>query len=127
MVVNSTGKRKTSIARVFLDPKGKQFIVNGKDVKEYFTRSAHVEDVMKPLVATDKVGQFGIVVDVYGGGLSGQAGAIRHGVTKALLEVDETLRTILKPLGLITRDSRVVERKKPGKVKSRRSPQFSKR
>lgn len=122
-----TGKRKTSIARVILDSKIKGFTVNGKDIREYFSREAHIQSAMKPLVLTKQDGKLGVKATVVGGGVTGQAEAIRHGIARALLEVNPTLREILKPAKLLTRDSRIVERKKPGLKKSRRSPQFSKR
>ena len=122
-----TGKRKTSIARVILDSKIKGFTVNGKDIKEYFTRETHIKAAMKPLILTKQDGSLGVKATVTGGGVTGQAEALRHGISRALLDINPALREILKPAKLLTRDSRKVERKKPGLKKSRRSPQFSKR
>jgi small subunit ribosomal protein S9 len=122
-----TGKRKSSIARVYLDNKSKNILVNGKKVEEYFTRSTHLTSIYRPLVMTEQKGKIGVVVNVHGGGLTGQAEAIRHGISKALVDLNESMRSILKPEGLLTRDARKVERKKPGFRKARRKRQFSKR
>jgi len=123
-----TGRRKTSVARVRLIPGEKGILINGKDMGAYFGgREILSSIVMQPLEATDTVDKFGIRVNVKGGGNSGQAGAIRHGIARALLENDETYKKALREEGLLTRDSRMVERKKYGKKKARRSPQFSKR
>ena len=122
-----TGKRKTSIARVMLEPKGEAILVNGKPAEEYFSRASLMQEIKRPLVVTGQEGKVGIKVKVEGGGMSGQAGAVRHGITRALLDLNPAFRAMLKPEGLITRDTRVVERKKPGLKKSRRRPQFSKR
>ena len=123
-----TGRRKTSSARVRLIPGDNGFIINGKDIKEYFGgRETLVMISNQPLVLTNTTSKFKVVVNVIGGGIAGQAGAIRHGVSRALVEGDETLKGTLKEAGFMTRDSRMVERKKYGKKKARRSPQFSKR
>jgi small subunit ribosomal protein S9 len=122
-----TGKRKTSIARVWLKPGAGNITVNNKTLDEYFGRETSKMVVKQPLELTENVGKFDIFVTVCGGGDSGQAGAIKHGITKALLEVDAELRGTLKKAGFITRDSRIKERKKYGKKAARASFQFSKR
>lgn len=123
-----TGRRKTSVARVRLIPGGKGIVINGKPMSEYFGgRQILSRIVEQPLVLTETLDKFEVRVNVVGGGNSGQAGAIRHGVSRALLLSDETLKAVLREAGFLTRDSRMVERKKYGKKKARRSPQFSKR
>jgi small subunit ribosomal protein S9 len=122
-----TGKRKTSIARVWLKPGAGNIMVNNKTLDEYFGRETSKMVVKQPLELTENIGKFDIYVTVCGGGDSGQAGAIKHGITKALLEVDVELRGTLKKAGFITRDSRIKERKKYGKKAARASFQFSKR
>jgi small subunit ribosomal protein S9 len=122
-----TGKRKSSIARVWLKPGAGNIIVNNKTLEDYFGRETSKMIIMQPLELTENVGKFDINVTVRGGGDSGQAGAIKHGITKALLEADVELRGALKKAGFITRDSRVKERKKYGKKAARASFQFSKR
>ena len=123
-----TGRRKTSVARVRLIPGGKGIVINGKPMSEYFGgRQILSRIVEQPLVLTETLDKFEVRVNVVGGGNSGQAGAIRHGVARALILADETLKGALREAGFLTRDSRMVERKKYGKKKSRRSPQFSKR
>ena len=122
-----TGKRKSSIARVWLKPGAGRIVVNNKTLDEYFGRETSKMVVRQPLELTENVGKFDVFVNVCGGGDSGQAGAIRHGIARALLLVDESYRASLKAAGFLTRDSRVVERKKYGKPKARRSFQFSKR
>ncbi|AVQ32558.1 30S ribosomal protein S9 [Fusobacterium varium] len=123
-----TGRRKTSVARVRLIPGGKGIEINGKSMAEYFGgRQILSRIVEQPLVLTETLDKFEVKVNVVGGGNSGQAGAIRHGVARALLLSDETLKAALREAGFLTRDSRMVERKKYGKKKARRSPQFSKR
>ena len=122
-----TGKRKSSIARVWLKPGAGNIIVNNKTLADYFGRETSKMIIMQPLELTENVGKFDINVTVRGGGDSGQAGAIKHGITKALLEADVELRGTLKKAGFITRDSRVKERKKYGKKAARASFQFSKR
>jgi len=123
----ATGKRKSSIARVWLKPGVGDIMVNNRSLDEFFGRATSKMVVRQPLELTDNVGKFDIFVNVCGGGPSGQAGAIKHGITKALLEVDPELRSVLKKAGFITRDSRVKERKKYGLRGARRSFQFSKR
>ena len=122
-----TGRRKSSIARVYLVPGTGKITINKRDIDEYFGLETLKVVVRQPLVATDNVNKFDVLVNVCGGGFTGQAGAIRHGVSRALLEADAELRGALKEAGFLTRDSRMVERKKYGKKKARRSPQFSKR
>ncbi|PLX71891.1 MAG: 30S ribosomal protein S9 [Desulfuromonas sp.] len=123
----ATGKRKTSVARVWLKPGTGNIVVNKRALDEYFGRPTSKMVVRQPLELTENVGKFDIFVNVSGGGPSGQAGAIKHGITKALLEADPELRATLKKAGFITRDSRIKERKKYGKRAARRSFQFSKR
>lgn len=122
-----TGRRKSSVARVILRPGKGSFTVNGRKFEEYIPSPALRLDVLQPLELTENVDKFDIIVNVCGGGTTGQAGAIRHGITRALLEVNPDYRQTLKPAGLITRDSRVKERKKYGLKKARRASQFSKR
>ena len=123
----ATGKRKDAVARVWVKPGGGRITVNGKNYVEYFARPVLQMVLEQPLVAASRKGQYDIVCTVSGGGLSGQAGAVRHGVSKALTYYEPELRGVLKKGGFLTRDSRVVERKKYGKRKARRSFQFSKR
>jgi small subunit ribosomal protein S9 len=123
----ATGKRKNAIARVWIKPGKGQITVNGRDQEVYFARPVLRMMIAQPLQVADRQGQFDIVVSVKGSGLSGQAGAVRHGLSKALTYYEPGLRAVLKPHGFLTRDSRVVERKKYGKAKARRSFQFSKR
>ncbi len=123
-----TGRRKTSVARVRLIPGGKGIEINGKTMADYFGgREILSKIVEQPLALTETLDKFEVKVNVIGGGNSGQAGAIRHGVARALILADETLKGALREAGFLTRDSRMVEIKKYGKKKSRRSPQFSKR
>jgi small subunit ribosomal protein S9 len=127
VMYRGTGRRKRSVARVILRPGTGKFLINGRSFEEYIPSAAIRLDVEQPLKKTDNMNTFDIEVNVYGGGISGQAGAIRHGITRALLEVSKDYRPVLKAAGLITRDPRVKERKKPGLKKARRAPQFSKR
>lgn len=123
----ATGKRKSSVARVFMKAGNGNIVVNQKSIDEYFGRETSKMVIRQPLELTGNVGKFDIFVNVCGGGPSGQAGAIKHGITKALMEADAELRGALKKAGFVTRDSRVKERKKYGKRSARRSFQFSKR
>ena len=123
----STGKRKNAIARVRLQSGSGKMLINSKPIESYFGRETSRMIIMQPFELTQTVGRFDTFVNVQGGGLSGQAGAIRHGISKALLEVDSTYRSTLKAAGFLTRDSRVKERKKYGKRGARASFQFSKR
>jgi small subunit ribosomal protein S9 len=123
----ATGKRKNAIARVWIKPGKGKITINGRDQEVYFARPVLRMMIAQPLQVTDRLGQFDIDVSVQGSGLSGQAGAVRHGLSKALTYYEPALRSLLKPHGFLTRDSRVVERKKYGRAKARRSFQFSKR
>ena len=123
----ATGKRKDAIARVWIKPGKGVITVNGKDMTVYFARPVLRMIINQPFGIVNRAGQFDVVCTVVGGGLSGQAGAVRHGISKALTYFEPTLRDVLKKGGFLTRDSRVVERKKYGKAKARRSFQFSKR
>ncbi|MBI3521947.1 MAG: 30S ribosomal protein S9 [Chloroflexi bacterium] len=122
-----TGRRKTSIARVRLVPGDGNVIVNGKALDEYFGRDGLAEVANQPFVATSTVRRFNAMVKVVGGGHSGQAGAISHGIARALLQVDAANRVALRGAGLLTRDPRAKERKKPGLKRARKAPQFTKR
>ena len=122
-----TGKRKTSVARVILRPGDGQTWFNGRTIEEYFPRATHRATVLAPLKVANVEGRYDIRVRVHGGGPSGQAGAVRHGIARALVEVDPALRVPLKREGFLTRDARIVERKKAGLHKARKAPQFSKR
>ena len=122
-----TGRRKTSVARVFLKKGSGKVVVNGKPLDDYFARETGRMVVRQPLELTNHLGTFDIKVNVDGGGESGQAGAVRHGITRALMDYDETLKPTLSGAGLVTRDAREVERKKVGFHKARRRKQFSKR
>jgi len=122
-----TGRRKTSVARVRLVPGDGKIIINDRDFENYIPTPALREIVKQPLVVTDTLGRYDVLVNVKGGGFTGQAGAIRHGIARALLEVNPDFRPILKREGLLTRDARVKERKKYGLKGARRAPQFSKR
>lgn len=123
----ATGKRKNAIARVWIKPGTGNLLVNNRPLDTYFGRQTSRMVVMQPFELTQTVGRFDLMVNVSGGGLSGQAGAIKHGISKALLEVDPAYRSVLKSAGFLTRDSRVKERKKYGKRGARASFQFSKR
>jgi small subunit ribosomal protein S9 len=123
----ATGKRKTSVARVTLTPGVGTVVVNGRAIDEYFGRKVLETIAQTPFETTHTSGKFDVKVNVYGGGISAQAGAVRHGIARALCEADETLRTPLKRAGFLTRDDRKVERKKAGFHKARKKPQFSKR
>ena len=122
-----TGRRKSSVARVRLVPGTGDITINGKNIDEYFGLETLKLIVNQPFGVTSTAGKFDIICTVKGGGLSGQAGAIRHGLARALLQADDTLRPALKKAGLLTRDPRMKERKKPGLKGARRAPQFSKR
>ena len=122
-----TGRRKTSTGRVFLSSGTGKITVNGKPLEQYFGRETSVMVVRQPLELLDAADKYDIYVTVKGGGINGQAGAIRHGITRALIDSDETLKPALKEAGFVTRDAREVERKKLGLRKARKRPQFSKR
>jgi len=122
-----TGRRKTSTARVYLKPGTGKITINDRSIDQFFGRETGRMIVRQPLELTQLVGRFDVDVTVAGGGITGQAGAIRHGITRALIEFDETLRRPLRVAGFVTRDAREVERKKVGRRKARRGPQYSKR
>ena len=122
-----TGRRKSSVARVRLLPGKGNIVVNGKSIDEYFGLETLKVIVRQPLVATETLGKFDVIINVQGGGFTGQAGAARHGIARALLEADEEFRAALKKEGFLTRDPRMKERKKYGLKAARRAPQFSKR
>ncbi|MFQ6015115.1 MAG: 30S ribosomal protein S9 [Anaerolineae bacterium] len=125
-----TGRRKTAVARVRLypaDDEERAIIVNGKEMTEYFRRQLALEQIMEPLEVTGTTDAFNLSIKVKGGGISGQAGAIRHGIARALLQADESLRPILRKGGFLTRDPRMKERKKPGLKRARKAPQYTKR
>jgi small subunit ribosomal protein S9 len=123
----ATGKRKDAVARVWIKPGAGKILVNSREVEIYFARPVLRMMIQQPLVAAQRSGQYDVVCTVAGGGLSGQAGAVRHGISKALTNFEPDLRNVLKKGGFLTRDSRVVERKKYGRAKARKSFQFSKR
>lgn len=123
----ATGKRKNAVARVWIKPGTGRIEVNGRDSPVYFARPVLRMLINQPLVATDRLGQFDVWCTVKGGGLSGQAGALRHGISRALTHYEPGLRRLLKSQGFLTRDARVVERKKYGQHKARKRPQYSKR
>jgi len=123
----ATGRRKTSVARVRLIPGSGRIIVNKRDIDDYFDYDTLKVHVKEPLILTDTLGKYDVIANVEGGGFTGQAGAIRHGIARALINADEELKPVLKKAGLLTRDPRMKERKKYGLKKARRAPQFSKR
>lgn len=122
-----TGRRKESVARVWLRPGDGKIVINDRDIDSYFGTETLKLIVKQPLVLTNTLGQYDVMVNVHGGGFTGQAGAIRHGISRALLKVDPELRPTLKKAGFLTRDPRMKERKKYGLKAARRAPQFSKR
>lgn len=122
-----TGRRKSSVARVRLVPGDGKIIINNRDVEDYVPFATLREVIKQPLNTTETLGSYDVLVNVHGGGFTGQAGAIRHGVARALLNVDPDFRPALKSAGFLTRDPRMKERKKPGLLGARRKPQFSKR
>ena len=124
---NGTGRRKSSVARVFLKKGSGQIVVNGKDIEKFFGRQTSIMICKQPLMLTNHAQTFDIMVNVAGGGESGQAGAVRHGITRALIDYDATLKSELSKAGFVTRDAREVERKKVGFHGARRRKQFSKR
>ena len=126
-IVHKIGRRKTSVARVYVKPGSGNITVNGKDAKAYFSTDVLVYKVNQPFILTETAGQYDVTVNVFGGGNTGQAEAIRLGVSRALCEINAEFRLNLKPAGLLTRDARMVERKKPGQKKARKRFQFSKR
>ena len=126
-VVNAIGRRKAAVARVFLSEGTGKITINTRDLKEYFGLKTLELIINQPLEATETKGKYDVLVNVFGGGISGQAGAIRHGIARALLEVDAEYRPVLKKAGLLTRDPREKERRKYGLKKARKASQFSKR
>jgi small subunit ribosomal protein S9 len=124
---HGTGRRKTAVAQVKLSPGNGAVIVNGTPYEERFTRIAHREVIIKPLVLTDTRDKYSVMVRVDGGGVTGQSGAIAHGIARALVEADESLKKILRQNGMLTRDARAKERKKPGLKRARKAPQYTKR
>lgn len=126
-IVNKIGRRKTSIARVYVKPGKGEIKVNNRDLKEYFLSEIHQTTVRQPLAAVKLDGQYDVTVNVEGGGIKGQAEAVRLGIARALVEFNEEVKPELRKEGMMTRDSRMVERKKPGRRKARRRFQFSKR
>ena len=125
--VHKIGRRKTSVARVYVRPGSGVITINKKDSKEYFGTDVLVYKINQPFLLTETVGQYDVTVNVFGGGITGQAEAIRLAVSRAMCEINEEFRLLLKPQGLLTRDARMVERKKPGQKKARKKFQFSKR
>ena len=125
--VHKIGRRKTSVARVYVKPGSGNITVNGKDANEYFTTGVLIYKVNQPFELTETAGQYDVTVNVFGGGITGQSEAIRLGISRALCEINAEFRLALKPAGLLTRDARMVERKKPGQKKARKRFQFSKR
>ncbi len=126
-IYSATGKRKNSIARVTLVPGKGNISVNSRDFKEYFKRESLITIIMEPFRVTNTENAYDVIAELSGGGVSGQAGALRHGISKALLEINQEYRPLLKREGFLTRDSRIKERKKYGLKKARKKPQFSKR
>lgn len=126
-VVNTIGRRKSAVARVYLKEGNGQITINGKDQKEYFTLEQWLFKLNQPFALTDQEGKFDVTVNVKGGGFTGQVEAIRLGISRALVKIDEESKPALKKEGLMTRDPRMVERKKPGQKKARKKFQFSKR
>ena len=125
--IQTVGRRKRSVARVILRPGPGEWKINGRDMDDYFPRATHQIRIREPFKVTDLEGQFDVTVRVHGGGLTGQSDALRMGLARAILEHDEELRPILREKGMLTRDARQVERKKPGQPKARKRFQFSKR
>ncbi len=127
VVYSATGKRKRSVAKVRLVPGEGKITVNSRDLKEYFRRDSLITVITEPFKVTNTENAYDVIADLSGGGISGQAGALRHSISKALLEINEEYRPLLKREGFLTRDSRITERKKYGLKKARKRPQFSKR
>jgi small subunit ribosomal protein S9 len=122
-----TGRRKTSVAQVRLIPGEGAIVINGVPYEERFPRLEHRQTILKPLLVTDNIGKFNVIVKVAGGGISGQGGAISHGISRALVRANENFKPVLRKNGLLTRDSRVKERKKAGLKRARKAPQYTKR
>ena len=126
-VINTLGRRKKSVARVYLSEGKGKITINKRDVKDYFSSDMLVQIINRPFVATENTGKYDVKVNAHGGGISGQAAAIALGISRAMVEINEEDKTILRGEGLMTRDPRMVERKKPGQKKARKKFQFSKR
>ena len=126
-VIHKIGRRKTSVARIYLSKGKDKYTVNGKDFKDYFPTTSLQYKILQPFKITDNLGKFDLSVNVYGGGITGQVEAIRLAISRALVEIDAEYKPLLKAEGLMTRDPRMVERKKPGQPKARKKFQFSKR
>ena len=126
-ITHTIGRRKEAVCRVYLKPGSGKWDINGRTLGDYFPRPALVTSIQQPFTATDRLGQYDVKANVNGGGQSGQAGALRLAVARALVKIDEAHRVKLRNLGLLTRDARAVERKKPGRPKARKRFQFSKR
>jgi small subunit ribosomal protein S9 len=124
---HTIGRRKEAVCRIYLKPGSGKWIINGRTLGDYFPRPAHVASIQQPFAVTDTVGRYDVQVNLNGGGQSGQAGALRLAIARALVELDESVKPKLRALGMLTRDARVVERKKPGRPKARKRFQFSKR
>ena len=124
---HTIGRRKEAVCRVYIKAGSGKWVVNGRTLGDYFPRPAHVSTIQQPFAATDMLGHYDVTANIDGGGLSGQAGALRLALARALVKEDETLKPKLRALGFLTRDARVVERKKPGRPKARKRFQFSKR
>ena len=122
-----TGRRKTAVARVRLLPGDGAIIINGNPYEERFPRLLHRQTILQPLLVTENTSKYNVVAKVEGGGISGQSGAISHGIARALVEANESLKPLLRQYGLLTRDSRAKERKKPGLKRARKAPQYTKR
>ncbi len=124
---HKTGRRKTAVAQVRLSPGGSAIVINGIPYEELFPRLVHRQTIARPLMLTETLGKYNVMVKVAGGGVSGQSGAISHGIARALVEADESLKSVLRQNGLLTRDSRAKERKKPGLKRARKAKQYTKR
>jgi small subunit ribosomal protein S9 len=125
--IHTIGRRKEAVCRVYLKAGSGKWLVNGRTIGDYFPRPAHVSSIQQPFTATDTLGRYDVTANIDGGGLSGQAGALRLAIARALVKEDEAFKPKLRAMGLLTRDARVVERKKPGRPKARKRFQFSKR
>ncbi len=126
-IIHTIGRRKEATCRVYIKAGSGKWLVNGRALGDYFPRPAHVSTIQQPFAATDMLGRYDVTANINGGGLSGQAGALRLAIARALVKQDEALKPKLRGLGFLTRDARVVERKKPGRPKARKRFQFSKR
>lgn len=125
--IHTIGRRKEATCRLYVQPGSGKWTVNGRTLGDYFPRPAHVSSIQQPFTATDTLGRYDVKANIAGGGQSGQAGALRLAIARALVKVDESYKPKLRSMGLLTRDARIVERKKPGRAKARKKFQFSKR